>query len=70
MIMLERDGSLCRDERAQERARTSGTRLEQLARRAGAVLAQVRTGGDRGWRAGAAVPSARASLEQPSLPRG
>ena len=63
MIILERDGSLRRDERAQERARASGTRWEQLARRAGAVMAQLRDGVDHGWQPAVAVPPARASLE-------
>ena len=67
MIILERDGSLYRDVRAQERARTSGARLEQLARRAGAVIAQMRDGIDRGSRP-ATAPPARASLEKHSPP--
>ncbi len=69
MIMLERDGSLRRDERVQERARTSGSRWEHLARRAGAVLAQARAGIDRGWRLRAAPPPVRPSLKHKRLPR-
>ena len=48
MIMLERDGSLCRDERADARAASFGARWEQLTRRAGVMIAQVRDGVDRG----------------------
>ena len=69
MIMLERDGSLRRDKRVQERARTSGARWEHLARRAGAVLAQARESVDRGWRLRAAAPPARPSPKHKRLPR-
>ena len=69
MIMLERDGSLRRDERVQARARASGSRWEQLARRAGAVLAQACEGVDRGWRLRTAAAPAGPLLKHERLPR-
>ncbi len=47
MIIMERDGSLHWDERAQEQQRASGARWRQRARRVSAVNAPVRADVDR-----------------------